>query len=62
MAEYTKDELAEVGRKAIEQRKKYTTKRLVKVRLLLAKAAKAKITVTDAEVEAEMKRVALLGK
>ena len=55
MIDYTKDELAEVGRKTIEQRRAYTTKRLVKVRLLLAKAAKAGIKVSEDEVLKEMR-------
>ncbi len=55
MENYTKDQLEEIGRKTIEQRRKYTSKRLVKVRLLLAKATKAGIKVSDAEVEKEMK-------
>ncbi len=53
--DYTKDQLAEVGRKVIEQRKVYTAKRLAKVRLILAKAAKAGIKVSDEEVAKAMK-------
>ena len=55
MEGYTKEELEEVGRKTIEQRRKYTAKRLVKVRLILAKAAKAGIKVSDEEVAKAMK-------
>jgi len=57
MSNYTKEQLEAIGRKTIEQRQKYTAKRLAKVRLILQKADKAKITVTNAEVEAEMKKV-----
>lgn len=54
---YTKEQLIEIGEKTIEQRRKYTAKRLVKVRLILEKAKKANITVSDQELEKEMKRL-----
>jgi len=53
---YTKEQLEAIGRRTIEQRAKYTAKRLAKVRLILQKAAKANIKVSDAEVLAEMKK------
>ena len=57
---YTKEELIEIGEKTIEMRRKYTAKRLVKVRLILEKAKKANVVVSDQEVEKEMKRLASL--
>ena len=57
---YTKEELVEIGQKTIDMRRKYTAKRLVKVRLILEKAKKANIMVNDVEVEKEMKRLASL--
>ncbi len=59
---YTKEQLEKIGEKTIEQRRKYTAKRLVKVRLILEKAKKANIIVSDAEVEKEVKRVEMLKK
>ena len=59
---YTKDELVEIGEKTIEQRRKYTHKRLVKVRLILEKCKKMNVTVSDQEVEKELKRLESLSK
>jgi FKBP-type peptidyl-prolyl cis-trans isomerase (trigger factor) len=55
MEGYTKEQLEKIGEKTIEQRRKYTAKRLVKVRLILAKAAKAGIKVSEDEVAKAMK-------
>jgi FKBP-type peptidyl-prolyl cis-trans isomerase (trigger factor) len=59
---YTPKELEEIGKKTIEMRRKYTAKRLVKVRLILEKAKKVKIEVSNEEVEKEMKRLEGLKK
>lgn len=59
---YTPKELEEIGKKTIEMRRKYTAKRLVKVRLILEKAKKVKIEVSNEEVEKEMKRLESLKK
>lgn len=45
--------------KMIEQRRGYTARRLVKVSLIMAKAVKAGIVVTEAEVDAEIKKRAM---
>ena len=62
MENYTKEELEEIGKKTVEMRRKYTRKRLVKVRLILEKCKKMKIDVSNDEVEKEMKRLEGLKK
>lgn len=59
---YTNEELVEIGKKTIDMRRKYTTKRLVKVRLILEKCKKMNVGVSEVEVEKEMKRLESLKK
>lgn len=49
-------ELAAKQLKDQEMRKKHTDRRLAKVNVILRKAAAAKITASEAEIDAEMKR------
>jgi len=42
--------------KMVEQRKKYTLRRTVRLALIEQKAIKAGLTVTDAEVDTEIKK------
>jgi len=58
----TEKEKAEKWEKMQAINKKSFLKRQARIKLLLAKAVKANITVSDAEVAAEMKRLANLGK
>jgi hypothetical protein len=58
----TEKEKAEKWEKMQEINKRSFAKRQAKIKLLLAKAEKANITVSDAEVEVELKRLAKLGK
>ena len=53
---------AEYGKYIREQTKVYNERAKVRARLLNAKIKKAKITITDEEVEKEIKRLEGLGK
>ena len=53
---------AEYGKYVREQAKVYNERAKVKARLLNAKIKKAKVTVTDEEVEKELKRLEELQK
>ena len=53
---------AEYGKYIREQTKAYNERAKVKARLLNAKIKKAKVTVTDEEVEKELKRLEELQK
>jgi len=52
----TDKEKIDAYEKVVEQRKKYTLRRTVRLALIEQKAIKAGLTVTDAEVDAEIKK------
>lgn len=52
----TDKEKIDAYEKVVEQRKKYTLRRTVRLSLIEAKAIKAGLTVTDAEVDTEIKK------
>jgi hypothetical protein len=52
----TPEQKAQAYDKMLDQRKKYHNKRGIRISLILAKAVKAGIVVTNAEVDAEIKR------
>ena len=52
----TKEQKIEAYEKLVEQRKKHTQRRQAKINLILRKAEKAGITVTEAEIDQELKK------
>jgi len=52
----TDKEKIDAYEKVVEQRKKYTLRRTVRLALIEQKAIKAGLTVTDAEVDTEIKK------
>jgi hypothetical protein len=52
----TNDEKIKMADKIIQQRQKYTQRHLARTSLMIEKAIKAGIVVTDAEVDAEIKK------
>ena len=55
----TNEEKIKMADKMIEYRKKYTQRHLARTSLMIQKAVKAGIIVTDAEVDAEIKKRSL---